>query len=166
MKSRLVLLKNTIRRNSADEKTEGSYKMYGYYVEQLRTYLGGAQIAWEDAKKQLEEVYALDHTSRACKKRITQTSNSVEAWFKRVESLMNRLPKDKQPSSAVLAEIRKELGLKHLNTFSGLSCTVSTLPIGKDRKEAIMIVVRSITDNYRTNMEETRQALVDYMEET
>lgn len=140
--------------------------MYDYYIEQLKIELDGSQTAWKEVKAQLNGVYMLDHTSAACKKRITQTSNSVEAWFKRVESLMNRLPKDKQPSSAVLVEIRKELGLKHLNTFSGLSCTVSTLPIGKDRKEAIMIVVRSITDNYRTNMEETRQALVDYMEET
>ena len=115
--------------------------MYDYYIEQLETYFNGSRTAWEDAKEQLKEAYALDHTSRSHKKRITQTSNSVEAWFKMVESLMNRLPKDKQPSSAVLAELKKELGSKYLNLFSSLICTVSALTIDKDREEAIMIVV-------------------------
>ena len=82
-----------------------------------------------------------------------------------VESLMNRLPKDKQPSSAVLDELKKELGPKYLNLFSSLVCTVSTLTIDKDREEAIMIVVRSI-GKHVANMEETRQSLVGYMEET
>ena len=139
--------------------------MYDYYIEQLETYFNGSRTACEDAKEQLKEAYALDHTSRAHKKRITQTSNSVEAWFKMVESLMNRLPKDKQPSSAVLDELKKELGPKCLNLFSSLVCTVSTLTIDKDREEAIMIVVRSI-GKHVANMEETRQSLVGYMEET
>ena len=139
--------------------------MYDYYIEQLETYFNGSRTAWEDAKEQLKEAYALDHTSRAHKKRITQTSNSVEAWFKMVESLMNRLPKDKQPSSAVLDELKKKLGPKCLNLFSSLVCTVSTLTIDKDREEAIMIVVRSI-GKHVANMEETRQSLVGYMEET
>lgn len=139
--------------------------MYDYYTDQLKTDFTEARTAWETIKTQLEKVYMLDHTSRACKARITRVLNDGKNWFKRVESLMNRLPKDKQPSSAVLAEIGKELGLKYLNTFAGLSCAVSTLPIGKDQKEAVTIVVRSI-DDYRTSMEETRRSLVDYMEET
>lgn len=139
--------------------------MYDYYIDQMQTDFNKARTAWETIKTQLDEVYVLDHTSRACKSRITRALNNSKDWFKRVESLMNRLPKDKQPSSAVLTELKKEIGVKYLNTFSGLSCTVSTLPTGKDRKESIMIVVQSIGD-YRGNMEETLQSLVDYMEET
>ena len=139
--------------------------MYDYYIDQLKTDFSESRTAWETIKTQLEKVYVLEHTSATCKKRITRASNNVKRWFKRVESLMNRLPNDKQPSSAVLVELEKELGLKYLNTFSDLSCVVSTLPIGKDQKEAVTIVVRSI-DDYRTSMEETRRSLVDYMEET
>lgn len=135
--------------------------MYDYYTEQLKTDYNKAWTAWKEIKTQLDEVYVLDHTSRACKARITRALNDSKDWFKRVESLMNRLPKDKQPSSAVLVEIGKELGLKHLNTFSGLSCTVSDLPIGKDRKKAIMIVVNSITDDYVARMKGTLKSLVD-----
>ena len=136
--------------------------MYDYYIEQLETYFNGSRTAWEDAKEQLKEAYALDHTSRAHKKRITQTSNSVEAWFKRVESLMNRLPKDDRPPSIeLIAELGKELKLRYLSAFSGLSCTVSDLPIGKDRKKAIMIVVNSITDDYVARMKGTLKSLVD-----
>ena len=139
--------------------------MYDYYTEQLKTDYNEAWTAWETIKTQLEKVYMLDHTSRTCKTRITRALNDGKNWFKRVKYLMNRLPKDKQPSSAALAELEKELGLKYLNTFAGLSYVVSTLPIGKDQKEAVTVVVRSIND-YRTSMEETRQSLVDYMEET
>jgi len=135
--------------------------MYGYYTEQLKTDYNKAWTAWKEIKTQLDEVYVLDHTSRACKARITRALNDSKDWFKRVESLMNRLPKDKQPSSAVLTELGKEMELRYLSAFSGLSCTVSDLPIGKDRKKAIMIVVNSITDDYVARMKGTLKSLVD-----
>jgi len=140
--------------------------MYDYYIEQLKTDFNESRTAWKTIKTQLENVYMLDHTSRACKKSMTRASNNIEAWFKRVESLMNRLPKDDRPPSIeLIAELGKELKLRYLSAFSGLSCTVSTLTIDKDREEAIMIVVRSI-GKHVANMEETRQSLVGYMEET
>ena len=136
--------------------------MYDYYIEQLKTDFNEARTAWETIKTQLEKVYMLDHTSRACKARITRVLNDGKNWFKRVESLMNRLPKDDRPPSIeLIAELGKELKLRYLSAFSGLSCTVSDLPIGKDRKKAIMIVVKSITDDYVARMKGTLKSLVD-----
>ncbi len=120
--------------------------MYDYYIEQLKTDFNEARTAWETIKAQLDEVYMLDHTSRACKARITRVSNKVKKWFKRVESLMGRLPENGQPSSALLTEFEKELGSKYLDTFSSVCDTVSELPISKDQKESIKEGIRSIND--------------------
>ena len=120
--------------------------MYDYYIDQMQTDSNEARTAWETIKTQLDEVYVLGHASRGHKARITRVSNKVKEWFKRVESLMGRLPKNGQPSSALFIEFEKELGSKYLNTFSSVCDTVSELPISKDQKESIKEGIRSIND--------------------
>ena len=135
--------------------------MYDYYIEQLKTNLSRAQTAWKEVKAQLNGVYMLDHTSAACKNRITRTLNNVEGWFNRVKKLMNRLPKDDQPPSVeLIAELRKELRSKYLKVFPPVYDTVYSLPIGKNQMGAITEIMRSI-DDYVDNMKDTLQSLVD-----
>ena len=134
--------------------------MYDYYIEQLKTDLDGAQTAWKKVKAQLDGVYMLDHTSAACKNRITRTLNNVEGWFNRVKKLMDRLPKDDQlPSVELIAELGKELRSKYLKVFSPVYDTVYSLPIGKNQMGAITEIIRSI-DDYVDNMKGTLQSLV------
>jgi len=135
--------------------------MYDYYIEQLKTDLNGAQTAWKEVKAQLNGVYILDHTSAACKNRITRTLNNVEGWFNRVKKLMDRLPKDDQPPSVeLIAELGKELRPKYLKVFPPVYDTVYSLPIGKNQMGAITEIMRSI-DDYVDNMKGTLQSLVD-----
>ena len=133
--------------------------MYDYYVDQMQTDFNEARTAWETIKTQLDEVYAIGHTSRGCKARITRVSKSGQDWFKRVEKLMDRLPKDDQPPSIeLLAELGKELRSKYLKTFSLVCDTVSILPISKDQKKSLSEYLQSIND-YVADMKDALQSL-------
>ena len=160
MKSRLVLLKNNTSQLRGRED--------GRIVQNVRLLHRAAEDGLQQGvdrlerdKTQLDEVYVLDHTSAACKNRITRTLNNVEGWFNRVKKLMNRLPKDDQPPSVeLIAELGKELRSKYLKVFPPVYDTVYSLPIGKNQMGAITEIMRSI-DDYVDNMKDTLQSLVD-----